>query len=59
MQELGTIIDLANNTVSFRALGVANQNLPLIKASRGHMAASLLDFGDDPSSVNDDQEPNA
>ena len=46
MQELGTIIDLANNTVSFRTLGV--ENLPLIKTSCGHMAISLLDFGDDP-----------
>lgn len=46
MQELGTVIDLSNSTVSFKALGV--QNLPLIKTSRGHVAVSLLDFGDAP-----------
>ncbi|CAL1155111.1 unnamed protein product, partial [Cladocopium goreaui] len=37
-QELGTIIDLANNTVSYKTLGI--ENLALIKTSRGHMAVS-------------------
>ena len=37
-QELGTIIDLANTTVSYKTLGI--ENLALIKTSRGHMAVS-------------------
>ena len=45
MQELGTIINLSDNTVSFEGLGVVD--LPLIRTFRGHMAVSLLDFGDD------------
>jgi len=44
MQQLGTIIDLSKNKVSFKALDVVD--LPLIRTSRGHMAVSLLDFGD-------------
>ena len=42
MQELGTVIDLGNNTVSFTAIDI--KGLPLIKTSRGHLAISLLDF---------------
>ena len=42
MQELGTVIDLANSTVSFLKLGV--KNCPLIETSRGHLAINLLDF---------------
>ena len=43
MQELGAVIDLSDNTVSFKELGVAK--LPLIRTTRGHMAIDLLNFG--------------
>eukprot|EP00434_Breviolum_minutum_P011223 symbB.v1.2.009904.t1/scaffold605.1/size182108/4 len=39
---LGTVIDLYNRTVSFRALEV--QDLPLIKTAKGHLAIDLLNF---------------
>ena len=42
MEALGTVIDLYNRTVSFRALEV--QDLPLIKTAKGHLAIDLLNF---------------
>ena len=42
MQELGTVIDIGNSTVSFTSIDV--KNLPLLRTSRGHLAISLLDF---------------
>ena len=42
MQELGTVIDIGNSTVSFTSIDV--KNLPLLRTSCGHLAISLLDF---------------
>ncbi|CAE7616057.1 RE2, partial [Symbiodinium sp. CCMP2592] len=42
MHELGAVLDLGANTVSFHSLGVVD--LPLVKTQRGHIAVNLLDF---------------
>ena len=43
-EQYGTVIDLSKNKVSCKALDV--MDVPLIGTSRGHVAVSLLDFGD-------------
>lgn len=61
MQELGAVIDMKNNLVSFEEIGV--KDMPLIRTNRGHMAINLLDFNrhrlDDLSSffLDDDLQP--
>ena len=45
MEELGTVIDISINTVSFAKIDV--KGLPLIKTARGHLAINLLDFNPD------------
>ena len=42
MEELGAVINLGNQTVSFTTLGIYDK--PLLKTSRGHLALNLLDF---------------
>ena len=42
MQDLGTVIDFAANTVTFDEIGV--YALPLVRTARGHLAVNLLDF---------------
>ena len=42
MEELGTVIDIGQGTVSFSELGV--QNLPLLRTEKGHLAVNILDF---------------
>ena len=45
MHELGAVLDLGANTVSFNGLGMTN--LPLVKTAKGHIAVNLLDFDQD------------
>lgn len=42
MEELGAVINLANQTISFLTIGVKDK--PLLKTSKGHLALNLLDF---------------
>ena len=53
MEELGTVIDLGKQVVSFTALGV--RNLALKKTARGHLAVNILDF--DPENLAQDYSP--
>ena len=41
-EELGAVINLGKQTVSFTTLGIYDK--PLLKTSRGHLALNLLDF---------------
>lgn len=45
MEELGAVINLADQTISFLAINV--NNMPMCKTSKGHLALNLLDFNMD------------
>ena len=55
MHELGAVLDLGANTVSFTGLGVTD--LPLVKTAKGHIAVNLLDFDEGKLDEFDDGPP--
>ena len=56
MEELGAVINLADQTISFLKVNIHNK--PLLKTAKGHLALNLLDFNEEKLDefVSDDED---